>query len=281
MASGTSADESTRITRAIGFVTGWLGSFPAILGSVLLILVWMLTGPVFRFSDTWQLAINTGTTIVTFLMVFLIQNTQNRDTRALHLKLDDAVSRLKDAKLKLEQVRTELPDLKVNEFSPMVARLDEIQETTVKSWDVSREVLTDYQKILRELQVNRIRPAIIERVDRNICTPLGDINNAQFDLTDKSLSAFRKTLEDKQKDTQSADAANNLAGADGTRFSVVRYGNVFGSRGSVVPFFKKLIADGAESLPITDARMTRFAAALVRLKESLTARGLAPEDVEP
>ena len=53
-------------------------------------------------------------------------------------------------------------------------------------------------------------------------------------------------------------AANNLAGADGTRFSVVRYGNVFGSRGSVVPFFKKLIEDGADSLPITDARMTRF-----------------------
>jgi len=53
-------------------------------------------------------------------------------------------------------------------------------------------------------------------------------------------------------------AANNLAGADGTRFSVVRYGNVFGSRGSVVPFFKKLAAEGAESLPITDPRMTRF-----------------------
>jgi UDP-N-acetylglucosamine 4,6-dehydratase len=53
-------------------------------------------------------------------------------------------------------------------------------------------------------------------------------------------------------------AANNLAGADGARFSVVRYGNVFGSRGSVVPFFKKLVADGADSLPITDERMTRF-----------------------
>ncbi|HXC55178.1 MAG TPA: polysaccharide biosynthesis protein, partial [Rhizomicrobium sp.] len=53
-------------------------------------------------------------------------------------------------------------------------------------------------------------------------------------------------------------AANNLAGADGTKFSVVRYGNVFGSRGSVVPFFRKLVADGADSLPITDPRMTRF-----------------------
>ncbi len=59
-------------------------------------------------------------------------------------------------------------------------------------------------------------------------------------------------------------AANNLAGADGTRFSVVRYGNVVGSRGSVVPFFRKLAAEGAESLPITDERMTRFWIALTQ-----------------
>ena len=59
-------------------------------------------------------------------------------------------------------------------------------------------------------------------------------------------------------------AANNLAGADGTRFSVVRYGNVFGSRGSVVPFFKKLVADGADSLPVTDERMTRSGSLLAK-----------------
>jgi low affinity Fe/Cu permease len=53
------------------------------------VLIWAFTGPVFRFSDTWQLVINTGTTIVTFLMVFLIQNTQNRDSEAMHLKLDE------------------------------------------------------------------------------------------------------------------------------------------------------------------------------------------------
>ena len=55
------------------------------------IVVWLVTGPVFRFSDTWQLVINTGTTIVTFLMVFLIQNTQNRDSAAVHLKLDELI----------------------------------------------------------------------------------------------------------------------------------------------------------------------------------------------
>jgi low affinity Fe/Cu permease len=63
----------------------------AFLTAVLIILGWALTGPVFRFSDTWQLVINTGTTIVTFLMVFLIQNTQNRDSAAVHLKLDELI----------------------------------------------------------------------------------------------------------------------------------------------------------------------------------------------
>jgi low affinity Fe/Cu permease len=66
-----------------------------------LIVVWAVTGPVFQFSDTWQLVINTGTTIVTFLMVFLIQNTQNRDSAALHLKLDELIRVNETARNKL------------------------------------------------------------------------------------------------------------------------------------------------------------------------------------
>ncbi|WP_158927104.1 low affinity iron permease family protein [Acidisphaera sp. S103] len=65
------------------------------------IVVWAVTGPVFNYSDTWQLVINTGTTIVTFLMVFLIQNTQNRDMSALHLKLDELIRVNQDARNKL------------------------------------------------------------------------------------------------------------------------------------------------------------------------------------
>ena len=72
--------------------------------ALVVILVWGWTGPVFGYSDTWQLVINTGTTIVTFLMVFLIQNTQNRDSQAIHLKLDELIRAL-------EQARTELVDL--------------------------------------------------------------------------------------------------------------------------------------------------------------------------
>jgi UDP-N-acetylglucosamine 4,6-dehydratase len=76
--------------------------------------------------------------------------------------------------------------------------------------------------------------------------------------TDKAASPINLYGASKLASDKIFVAANNLAGADGTRFSVVRYGNVFGSRGSVVPFFKKLIQDGATSLPITDERMTRF-----------------------
>lgn len=66
--------------------------------ALLTILVWIVTGPMFNFSDTWQLVINTGTTIVTFLMVFLIQNTQNRDSKAMHLKMDEIIRSLKAAR---------------------------------------------------------------------------------------------------------------------------------------------------------------------------------------
>src|SRR5215467_13507805 len=74
-----------------------MGSSTAFFLAVLVVLVWAVTGPVFKYSDTWQLVINTGTTIVTFLMVFLIQATQNRDSAAIHLKLDELIRAVKGA----------------------------------------------------------------------------------------------------------------------------------------------------------------------------------------
>ena len=75
-----------------------VGSSAAFALACATVLIWAITGPLFGYSDTWQLVINTGTTIVTFLMVFLVQNSQNRDARALHLKLDELVRSLKDAR---------------------------------------------------------------------------------------------------------------------------------------------------------------------------------------
>jgi low affinity Fe/Cu permease len=75
-----------------------VGSVWAFFVAVLVIAVWLVTGPIFDYSDTWQLLINTGTTIVTFLMVFLIQATQNRDSREIHLKLDELLRAISKAR---------------------------------------------------------------------------------------------------------------------------------------------------------------------------------------
>ncbi len=95
------------------------GSPWAFLGAVAIIIVWAMTGPRFGYNDTWQLVINTGTTIVTFLMVFLIQNTQNRDARAMHLKLDELIRALKGARnqlVNLEEMSDEELDHLQEEF---------------------------------------------------------------------------------------------------------------------------------------------------------------------
>jgi low affinity Fe/Cu permease len=78
-------------------VTQWTGSLTAFFLAVTLLLVWVLCGPVFHYSETWQLVVNTGTTIVTFLMVFVIQQSQNKDSHAVHLKLDELLSSIKTA----------------------------------------------------------------------------------------------------------------------------------------------------------------------------------------
>jgi low affinity Fe/Cu permease len=75
----------------------WAGSPTTFMGAIILIFLWAVSGPLFGYNDTWQLVINTSTTIITFLMVFLIQNTQNRDTDILHLKVDELLRVTKEA----------------------------------------------------------------------------------------------------------------------------------------------------------------------------------------
>lgn len=101
-----------------------VGSSWSFIGAVVIIAVWAVTGPIFRFSDTWQLIINTGTTIVTFLMVFLIQNTQNRDAKAIHLKLDELIRAVEGARTGMVDLQ-DLSDEELGRLQEAFRRLHE------------------------------------------------------------------------------------------------------------------------------------------------------------
>ena len=101
-----------------------LGSAWAFVVAILIIVIWAATGHAFGYSDTWQLIINTGTTIVTFLMVFLIQNTQNRDAKAVHLKLDELIRALSGARNKL----VDLEKLSDDELKNLEAEFEKLRK---------------------------------------------------------------------------------------------------------------------------------------------------------
>ena len=130
-----------RITAAVG--TPW-----AMLLAVGIVALWAVSGPVFGFSDTWQLAINTGTTVVTFLMVFVIQASQNREARATQLKLDELIRAMKGARNELidvEDASDEVVELQKEHFRSIVAAAqradpDVMDDVSVRRGDRSRTV---------------------------------------------------------------------------------------------------------------------------------------------
>ncbi len=131
-----------------------------------------------------------------------------KEEESLHVKLEDTVNKLKDARNKLDQVIQEMPSLRAEEFSPMALRADEVRGTIVRGGDVSREVYADYRKILKELQVNRVRAKIIDKVQRNICDPLDQAINQEFVHSEESITAFQKSLD---KDKKANPEAGTLA----------------------------------------------------------------------
>ena len=126
--NGEDRDLFCRIRDAFGVfarkTSNILGSAWAFVAAILIIIVWAATGPTFHYSDTWQLIINTGTTIVTFLMVFLIQNTQNRDAKAVHLKLDELIRALGPARNKL----VDLEKLSDDELKALEAEFEKLRK---------------------------------------------------------------------------------------------------------------------------------------------------------
>jgi low affinity Fe/Cu permease len=109
----------TRFAKATARAAGHPSTFGL---AALVILVWAITGPIFKFSDTWQLVINTGTTIVTFLMVFLIQNTQNRDSVAMQIKLDELLRAVKGAQTAMADLE-DLTETELDAFRRHYAEL--------------------------------------------------------------------------------------------------------------------------------------------------------------
>lgn len=126
--------------------SGVVGSAWSFLTAVLIIVIWAATGPIFHYSDTWQLIINTSTTIVTFLMVFLIQNTQNRDAKAIHLKLDELIRALKGARDEL----VDLEKLSDDELQQLEDQFASIHERAKGRVSKSAERLHKVEETLEE-----------------------------------------------------------------------------------------------------------------------------------
>lgn len=115
-----------------------VGSSWAFITAVLIVVVWAFTGPLFGFSDTWQLVINTGTTIITFLMVFLIQNTQNRDAKAIHIKLDELIKAVSGARTGLVDLE-ELSDEELERLKKEFRRLHREENGNAKKTASSKK----------------------------------------------------------------------------------------------------------------------------------------------
>jgi low affinity Fe/Cu permease len=122
-----------------GKVSFLAGSPWTFIVAVLIIIAWLISGPIFHFSDTWQLAINTGTTIVTFIMVFLIQNTQNRDAMAIHLKLDELIRSAKEARNSL----LDLEDASDEDLEKLHRQFQEMRERQGDVIQAAKNVLEE------------------------------------------------------------------------------------------------------------------------------------------
>jgi low affinity Fe/Cu permease len=132
-----------RLERLSYAVTAWTGSSWAFALAATVIIVWLISGPLFHFSDTWQLVINTGTTIVTFLMVFLIQRTQNKDSLAIQLKLNEIVAAIPGASNRLIDIEdlNEAELIKLHQFYGKLAELAKHEADLGKSHSIEEAEL--------------------------------------------------------------------------------------------------------------------------------------------
>lgn len=155
-----------------------MGTASAFLISCVIVILWAVTGPIFNYSDTWQLYINTGTTVATFLMVFLIQNTQNRDSKSLHLKLDELIRSSKNAR----DAFLELDDLSDEEILAIDGELRQIGGKITPS--------SEMRKLHKKIQNEKARRVGIRTAGSAITTmlksPLSPLTNSDSKDVKKS-----------------------------------------------------------------------------------------------
>jgi low affinity Fe/Cu permease len=144
---------SFRFERAARAISQFTGTTTAFLLAVLIVLTWAVTGPLFQYSETWQLVINTGTTIVTFLMVFLIQRTQNKDSLAVQLKLNEIVAALQGASNRLVNVE----DLSEEELSTLHRHYQALSEMAKKDADVHQSHSVDEAEARHQAKARHAR----------------------------------------------------------------------------------------------------------------------------
>ncbi|MGZ3871776.1 MAG: low affinity iron permease family protein [Mucilaginibacter sp.] len=121
------AKKKNLFERFANWATIATGSSAAFIGAALIILIWIVTGPVFNYSNTWQLIINTGTTIVTFLMVFLIQKSQNKDSKAIHLKLNELIASHQGTSNRMVNIE-DLTEMELDQLHKFYVRLAKLAE---------------------------------------------------------------------------------------------------------------------------------------------------------
>lgn len=156
-----SAKKLTLSERFANRVTKITGSTSAFMAAVILVLVWAATGPVFHYSETWQLVINTGTTIITFLMVFLIQKAQNKDSLAIQLKLNELVAAHEFASNRLVDIEN-IPEEELRVIQKYYSRLSELtkhDETLRQSHSIDEaEQRNEFKKNAEQETIERQRP---------------------------------------------------------------------------------------------------------------------------
>lgn len=132
--------------RFANWATHATGSSAAFIGALLIVILWAVTGPIFNFSETWQLVINTGTTIITFLMVFLIQKSQNKDSKAIHLKLNELIAAHQGASNRM----VDIEDITEEELDQLHKFYRKLSELAKKEADILSSHSIDAATVINE-----------------------------------------------------------------------------------------------------------------------------------